>query len=75
MKKLYILIGVCGLLVWAYFSGTSLGRAKCMEHIAAQSAKNSVIQTKKKEKINAEIYSIGVNDIRNILRTKYTIAD
>ena len=75
MTKLYIPIAICGIILFAYIFGITRGRDKCIKQIATQSATISQQQTIQKEKINAEIYRTGVSDIRNILRTKYTIAD
>lgn len=75
MTKVYLLIMICGTVAFAYLIGGALGQAKCQEKIAQT---NSYVSQQKlliKEKINAEVYNVGVNDIRNILRTKYTIAD
>jgi len=75
MSKLYLYGAILAGLVTAWCAGTVIGRAKCMENVANRAAVNSQQQIAKKEKINAEIYRTGVRDIRDILRTKYTIAD
>ncbi len=75
MKSIYLLGGICVGVIMAYFAGAALGRAKCMENVARQAVEITKTQMMKKEKINAEVYSLGVADIRDILRTKYTIAD
>ena len=75
MTKFYIPIAICSVILFAYLVGTTHGHNKCMQQIATQTINASQQQTIKKEKINAEIYRTGVADIRNILRTKYTIAE
>ena len=75
MKSIYLFGGICVGVIAVYFAGVALGRAKCMENVAHQTAEITKSQMVRKEKINAEVYSLGVADIRDILRAKYTIAD
>lgn len=75
MTKLYSTIAICGIIIVAYFFGTTRGHDNCIKNIATQNATIAQQQNIKKEKINAEIYRTGVRNIRDILRTKYTIAD
>ncbi len=75
MTKYYIPIAILGITLFAYFFGALRGRDKCIKQIATETATISQQQNTKKEKINAEIYRTGAGNIRNILRTKYTIAD
>ena len=75
MTKTYLIIMCVAILITVFVSGLMIGRAKCMEKIATDIATHTQQQTITKEKINAEIYRTGVADIRNILRTKYTIAE
>ena len=74
-KKLYLPIAVCVIGLAVYLFGFARGRDKCIKQIATQTATISQQQTIKKEKINAETYRTGVNNIRDILRAKYTITD
>ena len=75
MTKFYLTLGGLGLILIAYTIGVANGRANCMQDIATKTRETFQQQSTKKEKINAEIYRTGVNNIRDILRTKYTIAD
>ena len=75
MSKIYIFI--CGLLVvyGAFWAGGRIATAKC----AAKTTKNQILQVYKvletKRHINEKSFNTGVDDIRHILHTKYTIAD
>lgn len=75
MTKYYIPVAILVIILFAYFFGIIRGRDKCIKQIATENMNISQQQNIKKEKINAEIYRTGTGDIRNILRTKYTIAD
>ena len=75
MQRLYIIIAICGIIIGIYFFGTLHGRDSCIKQIATENAAILQQQNIEKEKINAEIYRTDINTIRNILRTKYTIAD
>jgi hypothetical protein len=75
MTKIYLTLGLFGLILIAYIIGATHGRANCLQDIATKTKETFQQQSTKREKINAEIYRTGVNNIRNILRTKYTITD
>ncbi len=75
--KLYIFIFavILAAIFFAYVIGKKIESAECRANysIAAleQSNKNSEI----KKVINVQVLSVGLGDIRNILREKYTIAE
>jgi len=75
MTKIYFTCAVIAIIIGAYFFGIARGREICTRDIAIQTTQNSQQQNKIKGKINVEIYRTSTSDIRDILRTKYTIAD
>ena len=75
MPKIYLACVAIAIVIGAYFFGIARGRDICTREIATQNATISQQQNNKKEKINAEILRTSTDDIRDILRTKYTIAD
>jgi len=75
MNKIYIIATLTLVIVGVYWSGTRIASEKCHAEFAKQ--QNIKIQNtiNLKGKINAETYNTAVTDIRNWLRTKYTIKD
>lgn len=73
--KPYIFIFIVSVVVAAYWAGTRNGRAQCAADNAqtANATQTQIIQTV--GKINVETYHRGVDDIRGVLRAKYTIAE
>jgi len=74
-KQIYFGIAICVIVIAIYFTGVVIGRAKCQAQIATAATNATQQQMIKKEKINAEVFNTGMRDIRDVLRTKYTIAD
>ena len=76
-KYLIILVGVC--VVMAYLFGAKIADTKCRMKFAQE----SVVQIEKQQKQNIQnkkvlhetVYKTGVDDIRRILQSKYTIAE
>ena len=76
-KYLIIFIGIC--IVGAYLCGAKIADTKCRMKFAQE----SVIQIEKQQKQNIQnkkvlhetVYKTGVDDIRRILQSKYTIAE
>ncbi len=79
MKKLYFLVAGCVIVGGAYVCGLNVGDAKCDARITRenlQNIQNLQIESIKTKRTNHEIvYKTGVDDIRRILRDKYTIAE
>ncbi len=79
MYKLYLCIFLFTIFLSAYFIGIRQGKSQCKEDFAMTfSQKILQKQAEKVEKIgeiNAKVFHTGVNDIRDILRQKYTIAE
>ena len=79
MNKLYMFFGLCIIVCGAYVCGANVADAKCRARIieqnlsALQNYQNQIIKNKRK---NREIvYKTDVDDIRRILRDKYSIAE
>lgn len=79
MGRIYFIVGVAAFILFAYWTGMRMGRAQCAADIAHnvinQNNQNQSDLIKTVEKINAETYKTGVDDIRDILRRQYTIAE
>ena len=63
------------IVLGAYWSGTQIASEKCYAEFAKQQNIKTQNTINLKGKINAETYHTAVTDIRNWLRTKYTIKD
>ena len=75
MLRFYYVALVCATIFLSYFIGGHVGAIRCREHIANNNAKQIILDTKKLESVNEVAFHTGVNDIRHILREKYTIAE
>ena len=75
MAKHYFILAIIVSVFIVYYCGFLRGHEKCTNDITQKNTQTVHQQILKKEKINAQIYRTGVRDIRDILRTKYTIAD
>ena len=75
MKYLYIPLGIAATVFVVYMAGARIGGQKCRADIAdAAAQKQSEINLIIGE-INAETYHTTTDDIRRVLREKYTIAE
>lgn len=73
--KIYLIATVGALALGAYVMGGKIAREKCRTDVAI-AATNTEIKSREIERIvNEKTFTTGVRDIRDILRTKYTIAD
>lgn len=79
MNKLYFFVLICAAGAALYCLGRGVGGALCREKSAAYNANAAlVLQTKiieKQRKIDVEVVNTGGDDIRRILREKYTITE
>ncbi len=74
-NKIYLmLIGVV-MLVCIYIFGIYSGYQKCNAKVATQTNNQQSHVIEIQRKVNEEVFNRGVNDIRNVLHQKYTIAD
>lgn len=74
MKCLYVILVCILVLVLAYFVGMHVGEMRCNTARVTNTLHEQTKIIKIQEKINAEIIRNTVDDIRGILRKKYTIA-
>lgn len=79
MNKFYLCILLVGVVCGAYVCGAAVSGAKCRANVAQQNLRdlqnfqNEITQTKRKN--HETVYKTNTNDIRRILRDKYTIAE
>lgn len=73
--KIYLFVAAVLAALAAYWAGARIGRVKCVADNAhaAHAQQTQIIQTV--GEINVETYHRGVDDIRRVLRAKYTIAE
>lgn len=75
MNKIYFYgagVAVCAAL---YFCGRTVGASRCRADTATANMQTQIYLIKQTEKVNAEVFNLGVGDIRRILHEKYTIAE
>ncbi len=75
MNKIYVIAAMCAGIVIAYLIGGRVEMARCRAQVALDVIHSTNQTAQKKRKINEKVFNTGVNDIRDILRDKYTIAD
>lgn len=79
MTKLYFFVGVIFIIFMSVLCGTVIGNYRCRADIAQKnidSIKTNQQQLlKEKRVINETVYKTGADDVRRILRDKYTIAE
>ncbi len=79
MYKLYLYIFLFVVLFFAYVIGVRQGKTQCRGDVALSAGQEMLQEYNKNlesmEKINEKVISTGVDDIRNFLHQKYTIAD
>ena len=79
MNKLYLFLSICAVVCGAYLCGTVVADARCRARISqqnlqtVQNIQNQI--TKNKRIIHDTVYKMGVDDVRRILRDKYTIGE
>ena len=77
MKIIYLYVTglVMALVVTGYVMGGRVAAQKCRVRVAADAIAAQTQIIKAKEAVDAETVHRDVDDIRRVLRTKYTIAD
>lgn len=79
MNKLYLLAIIFVVVFMAYFYGANTADAKCRLRAAqasfnaVQTYQNQIVKTKRIT--HDTTYKMGVDDIRRVLRDKYTIGE
>jgi len=75
MNKLYFIALFIGAIVAAWFMGKQIAGEQCNTKIAALGSNNYAKFIKIQEKENENVAHHPSDDIRRVLRQKYTIAD
>ena len=79
MTKLYFFVGGVFIIFMSVLSGTVIGNYRCRADIAQENIDsiktNQQELLKEKRIINETVYKTGADDVRHILRDKYTIAE
>ena len=75
--KLYLMIfmAICVAIFFIYWAGVRYGAANCAGNVAVDNAKTQLDIFMLAGDVNAETVGRGVDDIRRVLREKYTIAE
>lgn len=74
-NKIYLMLFGFGFLICIYVFGIYSGYQKCNAKVATQANNQQSHVIEIQRKVNAEVFNRGVNDIRNVLLQKYTIAN
>ena len=75
MNKLYAFL-LLGLVIWAaYCAGGRWAYQKCQAEYSRNVSEMQSDTVYIKEKVNEESFNTGADDIRHVLRKKYTIAE
>ena len=75
MKYLYIILVSILVLILSYFAGVHAGKIRCRTQSVANTFYEQTKSIEIQRKINAETVQRTVDDIRHVLREKYTIAE
>ncbi|MBQ2858950.1 MAG: hypothetical protein IJE82_01130, partial [Alphaproteobacteria bacterium] len=75
MNKLYFLLFFIVVVCGAYIVGGRVASEKCRGAVANDIVAHQMKFIRLQEDINAEAVSRGGDDIRRVLREKYTIAE
>lgn len=75
MNKIYFLLFFIVVVCGAYIVGGRVEHEKCKAVVADDVATHQIKFIRLQEDINAEAVSRGGDDIRRVLREKYTIAE
>ena len=75
MIKIYCFLGAGALVFCAYLYGVNIAHEKC-KNMNLQNTFETIKQTQQKQRIIYDtVYKTGADDVRCILRDKYTIAE
>ncbi len=79
MYKIFLCVSFFCVLFFAYVVGVRQGKTQCKGDVALSAGQEMLREYNKnlesREKINEKVITTGLDDIRNFLRQKYTIAD
>lgn len=75
MIRLYIAATVVAAIFMAYITGVHVGNVRCDLRTSSAISEQLIINTQLAGETNDAVFHTGVNDIRRILREKYTIAE
>lgn len=76
MKKYFVILAICaGVCAGAYWAGGRVATQKCDARIANMNARAITCAAKTMEKVNVETVNTSLDDIRRILRERYSIAE
>jgi hypothetical protein len=75
MNRFYVFLMFFVCLIFAYVSGVRFGTERAKRAFAETTVNNQTHIVQIQEKVNAEVLGRGADDIRDILRQKYTIAE
>ncbi len=73
MRYVYLGAIFIAILFLSYVAGVAQGRQKCRADSAIINTETQIEITKQSGKIDAETFNHNTDDIRRILRKKYTI--
>ncbi|MBO7656716.1 MAG: hypothetical protein J6S80_03245 [Alphaproteobacteria bacterium] len=73
--KNYLIIAIAIIVAGAYFFGARIGRMKCQSSARRAETKEIENIIVIKRNTDEKVFNTGVDDIRRILHTKYTIAE
>ncbi len=73
--RIYFLLAILVAFFCVYFAGVRYGTVRGKRDSAVQYQENISEIIKIQEEVNAEVFSRATDDIRGVLRQKYTIAE
>ncbi len=75
MNRIYIICFVMLVVLGAYAVGGRVAHERCRADATVAMVAEQEKLIKLKEDVNAEVFNRGVDDIRRVLRKRYTIAE
>ena len=77
--KIFLFVFFILMVLGIYFICVRQGNLRCKEDFATET-NHKILQeytnnAKKRDNVNAKVFHTGVDDIRDILRKKYTISE
>ena len=75
MMRLYLAAITLAAIFFAFITGVYIGRVKCSASVANANAEQINNNYKIREVANETVMHTGGDDVRRVLREKYTIAE
>ena len=75
MIRIYIAALIGAVIFLSYFMGAHVANIKCGERIANANTEQIILNTRIMEQTNETVFHTGADDVRRILREKYTIVE